>query len=83
VPARMHTLRLYRGLRLLRTVDAPLDPNNNELVQTIFLDQVKIWCGTLHRVDLSRYKLHVVGLNGGPRHVVVTMKYSGEWVIKR
>ncbi len=84
MPARMYELRLYRGLRLLRTVEAPLDPKKDDLVKRTFLDQVEAQHGgTLHRVDLSKYKLHIVGLHGGRRYVEVTMTYDGEWVIRR
>ncbi len=79
----MYELRLYRGLRLLHSVDAPLDPTNDALVTRTFLDQVKGQLGTLHRVDLSKYRLHIVGRHGGRRYVAVTMTYEGEWVIQR
>ncbi len=84
MPARMYELRLYRGLRLLRSVQAPLDPKNDDLVRRTFLDQIEGQRGgTLHRVDLSLYTLDVVGLHGGRRYVRVTMTYDGEWVIRR
>jgi len=81
--AKRYKLRLYRGLSVKGAeVEVNLDPKNGERLRELLEERVKAVTGTL-QVDLSAgWRLHVLGLHGGPIHAKVSVDSAGRTVIR-